>query len=208
VARSPAFAGVILAAGNSSRMGTDKAFLRFGGKTFLAGAIEMLQSACDFVLVVAGENSELLKPTIYENSAFLVRNPEPQRGQFSSLQIGLQAVLDRGRDAACVTLVDRPPALSSTLRDLQQAFLASSPERIWAVVPQYGERHGHPVIFGREMIEVFLRAAPTAVARDVEHQHQNQIEYVTVDDARVAVNINTPEDYSSLLQHHSPAGGA
>jgi molybdenum cofactor cytidylyltransferase len=181
-------------------MGTDKAFLRFGGKTFLAGAIELLQSACDFVLVIAGDNAELLKPTIYEHSAFLVRNPEPQRGQFSSLQIGLQAVLDRGRDAACLTLVDRPPALNTTLRDLQQAFLASSAERIWAVVPQYGERHGHPVIFGREMIEVFLRAAPTAVARDLEHEHQNLIEYVMVNDSHVAVNINTPEDYSALCQ--------
>jgi molybdenum cofactor cytidylyltransferase len=181
-------------------MGTDKAFLRFGGTTFLAGAIAMLQSACDFVLVVAGENAELLKPTVYENSAFLVQNPEPQRGQFSSLQVGLQAVLDRGRDAACVTLVDRPPALNATLRELQQAFLASSPERVWAVVPQYEDRHGHPVIFGREMIEVFLRAEPTAIARDLEHEHQTHIDYVMVEDPRVAVNINTPEDYSALCQ--------
>lgn len=186
-------------------MGTDKAFLRFGGKTFLAGAIDMLQSACDFVLVVAGENAELLKPTIYEHSAFLVRNPEPERGQFSSFQIGLQAVLDRGRDAACVTLVDRPPALDTTLRVLQQAFLASSMEQIWAVVPQYGDRHGHPVIFGREMIEVFLRAAPTSVARDLEHEYQSRIEYVPVDDPNVAININTPEDYSALC-NTTPCG--
>jgi molybdenum cofactor cytidylyltransferase len=114
--------------------------------------------------------------------------------------VGLRAVLDRGRDVACVTLVDRPPALASTLSDLKERFLKTSPEITWAVVPQFNAKHGHPVIFGREMIEAFLRADASSNARDVEHQHQNRIEYVNVDDARVTINVNTPEDYSALTQ--------
>lgn len=198
--RSSAFAGVILAAGASSRMGADKALLQHGGCSFLAGAIQLLQSACDFVLVIAGHNDDQLRPVIYQNSGYLVRNPQPELGQFSSLRVGLRAVLDRGRDVACVTLVDRPPALESTLNDLKEKFLNTSPESTWAIVPQFNGKHGHPVIFGREMIEAILRADASSNARDVEHQHQNRIGYVNVEDPRVVININTPEEYSALNQ--------
>lgn len=198
--RSPAFAGVILAAGASSRMGSDKALLQYAGRSFLAGAIQLLQSACDFVTVVAGSNTDLLRPVVYENSAYLVRNWQPELGQFSSLRLGLQAVLDRGRDAACVTLVDRPPAQVATLSALKEKFLSTSPETVWAIVPQFDGKHGHPVMFGREMMEAFLRANATSNAREIEHQHQNRIEYFNVDDPRVVLNINTPEEYSALTQ--------
>jgi hypothetical protein len=50
------------------------------------------------------------------------------------------------------------------------------------------------------MIEAFLRAEPTSNAREIEHQHANRIEYVSVDDPRVTININTPEEYSALTQ--------
>jgi molybdenum cofactor cytidylyltransferase len=196
--RSLSFAGVVLAAGASSRMGEDKALLQYGGRTFLAGAIQLLQSACDFVLVVTGDNTDLLTPVIYQGSAYLVRNWRPELGQFSSLRLGLQAALDRGRDAVCVTLVDRPPARPDTLLTLKDHFLRTAAEAVWAVVPQFDGKHGHPVIFSREMMEVFLRADVSANAREIEHQHQSRIEYVSVDDARVAMNINTPEDYSAL----------
>jgi len=198
VLRSSSLAGVILAAGASTRMGEDKALLQYGGRSFLAGAIQLLQNSCDFVVVVVGKNIESLRPVVYENSAYLVLNPQPETGQFSSLRLGLQAVLDRGRDAACVTLVDRPPAQAATMQMLKNHFLRSSPERTWAVVPQFEGKHGHPVFFAREMIEVFLRANPTSNAREIEHQHQDRIEYLDVKDPHVVLNINTPEDYSSL----------
>ena len=128
----------------------------------------------------------------------LVVNPDASRGQFSSLQVGLQEVLNRGRDAAMVTLVDRPPVKAATLQTLHRAFEAS-PNDIWTVVPEFSGKHGHPYLVGREMIEEFLRVPATSTARDVEHQHQPHIQYVPVDDPLVAANINTPEDYAGLL---------
>ena len=198
--RSPAFAGVILAAGASSRMGSDKALLQYAGQTFLSGAIRLLQSACDFVVVVTGSNTDSLRSVVYENAAYLLRNWQPELGQFSSLRLGLQEVLGRGRDAAWVTLVDRPPAQFETLAALKNRFLSTSPETTWAIVPEFNGKHGHPVIFGREMIEVFLRADPKSNAREIEHQHRNQVEYFSLDDPRVVLNINTPEEYSALTQ--------
>jgi molybdenum cofactor cytidylyltransferase len=107
-------------------------------------------------------------------------------------------VLNLGRDAVMITLVDRPPVGAAVLASLRAAFEAAASE-IWAVVPQYNGRHGHPFLAGREMIEAFLKAPVTATAREVEHQHQGHLLYVPVDDPHVAMNVNTPDDYAALL---------
>lgn len=206
MARSPSFAGVILAAGESSRMGTDKALLPWpprsedlppSKETFLSGAIRSLTPSADFVIVVAGKNEATLASIVYSTGASIVVNPDPSRGQFSSLQIGLREVLNRGRDAAIITLVDRPPAFTVTVQTLRAAF-ESAAEDIWAVVPEFAGKHGHPYVVGRDMIEAFLREPATGNARDIEHRNPERIFYLPVDDPNVALNINTPEDYSAL----------
>jgi len=211
MSRSPSFAGVILAAGESSRMGTDKALLpwppQVAGQapskdTFLSAAIRSLTLSTDFVVIVAGKNEAALAPIAYANGASIVVNPDPGRGQFSSLQVGLHEVLNRGRDAAMITLVDRPPVSRTTVQTLRDAF-ESTPPNIWAIVPESSGKHGHPFLVGREMIEAFLHASPMATARDIEHNHQDRIRYVAVSDPFVAVNVNTPEDYASLASKSS-----
>jgi len=208
-----AFFGVILAAGESTRMGRDKALLQWPPQpsgssspdTFLSAAIRLFFPYVDEVLVVVGKNEPALAPIVYANGASLVVNPDPDRGQFSSLRLGLQEVLNRGRDAAMITLVDRPPVEVETLDALQAAFERVTTERKWAVIPEYQGKHGHPILAGREMLEAFLRAPETSNARDVEHAHQDHIEYLALPDPLIAVNINTPEQYASLppLLHSS-----
>jgi len=206
MSRSPSFAGLILAAGESSRMGRDKALLPWppatagssaATETFLSAAIRSLALSTDFVLIVAGANHEALAPIIYANGASIVVNPDPSRGQFSSLQVGLHEVLNRGRDAVMITLVDRPPAKLATVQKLREAFEAA-PQNIWAVVPEVAGAHGHPFVAGRELIESFLQAPPTASAREIEHRHQDRIQYVAVDDPFVGMNVNTPDEYAAL----------
>ena len=195
--RSPAFAGVILAAGDSSRMGSDKALLVWNGETFLSLAIRRLSAVCDFVVVVAGKNAEALRPIVYQHAGYLVINPRPEEGQFSSLRIGLREVLDRGRDSVFVTLVDRPAPAAETLELLRDTFLHSRPEETWAVVPEFRGKHGHPYIGSREMIEAFLRAPQNSTAREIEHTNQSKILYLPVSDPNVTANLNTPEEYES-----------
>jgi molybdenum cofactor cytidylyltransferase len=207
MARAPSLGAVILAAGESSRMGGDKALLPWppssagatpGGQTFLSAAIHTLGWLNDFVVVVAGKNEGSLASVVYANGAVLVRNPEPERGQFSSLQVGLHEVMSRGRDAAMITLVDRPPVSVATVEQLRALFSEATERGKWAVVPEYGGHHGHPVVAGRELIEAYLRAPATANARDIQHQNQDHIEYVRVDDPFVAMNVDTPQDYANL----------
>lgn len=197
MARAPSFAGVILAAGFSTRMGQDKALLAWQGGTFLSSAIHVLQPLTDLVIVVAGANEENLEPIVNVEAAFLAHNPFPERGQFSSLQRGLEEVLNRGRDAAILTLVDRPAPNAQTVELLKNEFLKAS-DQVWAVVPEFGGKHGHPIVIGREMIEAFLRAAANSNARDVEHARQDNIQYLPVSDAFVAINVDTPEDLEKL----------
>lgn len=194
----PSFAAVILAAGESSRMGRDKALLPWHGSTFLRAAIDVLTPYTDYVIVVAGKNEKDIAPTVYAAGQSLVVNPRPDRGQFSSLQVGLREVLNRGRDAAIITLVDRPPPAAETVLQLREAAVDAFHEGKWAVVPEYQGKHGHPFVAAREMIEAFLRAPEASTARDVEHSHQDRILYVPVDDQLVVANVDTPEDYQRV----------
>ena len=206
MSKAASFAGVILAAGESSRMGRDKALLSWppsvdmqaGFKdTFLAAAIKSMTLSTDFVLVVAGQNEAALAPVVYANGASIIVNPDPSRGQFSSLHIGLREVLNRGRDTAIITLVDRPPASAATVQRLREAFEAAS-DHVWGLIPECSGKHGHPFIAGRDLIERFLRESVTGNAREVEHRNSEHIQYLAVEDPFVALNINTPEDYAAL----------
>jgi molybdenum cofactor cytidylyltransferase len=206
---SPSICGVVLSAGFSTRMGRDKALLPWppvaegtpAANSFLGATIDLLQAYSELVIVVAGKNAPVITPVVYVHGAFLTINQEPERGQFSSLQAGLRAVLNQGRDSAIVALVDRPPVLPRTVKALREAFLTAEPD-VWAVIPELKQGnttiHGHPILIGREMIEAFLRAPDAATARDVEHQHQSHIRYVAVDDPRLGMNVDTPEDYARL----------
>jgi molybdenum cofactor cytidylyltransferase len=238
-------AGVILAAGESTRMGKDKAMLpwppisvgppsnklredecvgpdvlvragepgaqsaagRVGAPvptqaswssgTLLSSNVAALNRFCDFVIVVGGENEDALRAIADASGGFLARNPRPDLGQFSSLQTGLREVLNQGRDNAMVTLVDRPPPRSTTLQTLLAAFTSRN-HSVWSVVPEFQGKHGHPILIGREMIEAFLKAPATSIARDIEHAHQQRILYVPVNDPFVTANIDTPAEYASL----------
>ena len=195
--RESRFAGLILAAGESSRMGREKALLPWRGSTFLAGQIALLSPWAECVIVVAGKNCHNLRPVVETNGALLVANPQPEMGQFSSLQTGLREVSARGCDAVILALVDRPPVLPQTLALLRQSYEQVA-EEIWAVHPEYAGRHGHPILFGQEMMTALRRAPAACTAREVQEQHRERILSISVNDPFVSANVNTPAEYEQL----------
>ena len=200
--------GVILAAGKSSRMGTDKALLRWppvsraadaaSGETLLSAAIKALKAQADDVIVVTGRNAAALAPVASACGASVIVNPDPERGQFSSLQTGLREVVARGYDAAMITPVDCPPLAAATLEVLRTEFERALGRGKWAVAPEHDGRHGHPLVAGRALIEAFLSTPVTANARDVKRAHADRIEYVPVAEPLISVDLNTPDEYEAL----------
>ena len=188
-------------------MGRDKALLPWPpsplatsslAQTFIGAHIHALRPHCDSVIVIAGANFPSLEPVVYALGASIIQNFAPELGQFSSLKLGIQQVLNQGRDSAIVALVDRPPVLSTTLARLHAEFLDALEEDLWGVVPDYEGKHGHPYFAGRDLMEAFLRAQLTTTARDVMHGHAEKLRYVPVDDPNSTLNIDTPEDYAAL----------
>jgi molybdenum cofactor cytidylyltransferase len=202
--------GVILAAGESSRMGTDKALLPWpppapgapvaSHQTLLSTAILAMEPLMRVIVVVAGRNADSIATTIGACGAYMVRNPDPSRGQFSSLQIGLHAALDHGCDSAMITPVDCPPLAPSSLALLRESFQQALNRDLWAVAPENNGKHGHPLLISRELIIKFIDAPATSNARDILHVHADRIEYIAVPDDLSRAGMNTPEEYASYTE--------
>jgi molybdenum cofactor cytidylyltransferase len=209
----PNMCGVILSAGASSRMGRDKALLPWPpaasgstpspNETLLSAAIAALQPFTQAVIVVAGKNAVNLAPVIAATGARLVENPAPDRGQFSSLQVGLAEALNQGFDAAMITLVDCPPLSSASLEQLCAAYDQALTHGKWGVAPEKNGRHGHPMLVNRNMIDAFLAAPVSSNARQVKRAHVGAFEYVSVPDPLLSTDVNTPEQYDSLAKQKS-----
>jgi molybdenum cofactor cytidylyltransferase len=189
-------------------MGRDKALLPWPpapldavasiGETFLSAAILALSPFTEAIVVVAGKNQDKLAPIVYASGASLVRNPAPERGQFSSLQVGLYEVLRRGCNATMVTLVDRPPLSAATLEKLCASFELAIALGRWGVAPENNGKHGHPLLASRQLMDAFLAASPSSSAKEIRDANAQHIEYVSVDDPFVTMNVNTPEEYARL----------
>ncbi len=93
-----------------------------------------------------------------------------------------------------ITPVDCPPLSSDSLERLRDSFQRALPQGIWAVAPENGGKHGHPLLVSRELIAQFLDAPDTSNAREVLRAHAQRIAYVSVPDSLEKAGLNTPED--------------
>jgi molybdenum cofactor cytidylyltransferase len=190
-------AGIILAAGASSRMGTPKALLDYRGETFVGRLVRVLETSCKPVIVVLGYHSDVLRRQI-PVTAKIVVNPDPSRGQLSSLQTGL-AALPAEADGFAFIPVDSPAVEEATVATLTRAFEQRKPSTLFVIPRQSGKR-GHPVVAARSVAAELLALPPTAEARDVVHAHIDRTTYVDVDDAGIFTDVDDPEAYRRLKQ--------
>ena len=195
-------AGIILAAGESTRMGEDKALLPWGDQTFLERLLAVAKNTrVGLVRVVLGANAEAVQKKIKFGTAELVVNPNWQKGQLSSLMAGLDSLPRQMVEAALVFLVDHPGVSSRLVETLIDNYRAT---RKLIVSPVYQGRRGHPVLFAAELFDE-LRAAPLEVgARHVVYQHAGDILEVPTDEEGVVLNINRREDYEKILRMTPP----
>ncbi|HLX43086.1 MAG TPA: nucleotidyltransferase family protein [Bryobacteraceae bacterium] len=191
----PRTAGIILAAGASSRMGSPKALLEYRGETFLNRLIRILSPSCDPVVVALAHHAALIRAQADPRAQFVV-NPDPDRGQLSSLQTAL-AVIPANVDGFFFIPVDCPAAEPSTVSLLAEAVAHRDPATL-VVVPQFQGKHGHPVFAAAPLIQEFLALPPTAQARQVVHAHKSATRYIDVDDPGILADIDDIEAYRRL----------
>lgn len=179
-------------------MGQPKALLRVHGETFLDRLIGIFVSRCEGVTVVLGHGAVDIESALSRRmEAQFVINPEPERGQLSSLQTGLDQI--PACDSVIFTPVDYPGIQPSTVDRLLESFNSTCA----FVIPRHDGHRGHPILFSPAIVKKFLSLPVTAQARDVVRAHRDNTRYVDVSDPGIAADIDDPQDYAELLR---PAG--
>jgi molybdenum cofactor cytidylyltransferase len=189
-------AGIILAAGASSRMGSPKALLDYRGETFVGRLTRIYSEICEPVIVVLGYHADSVRLAIAA-SATVVTNPAPERGQLTSLQTGL-AEVPSAAEGFLFTPVDSPGVQQATVQMLASAFRRRDPATLF-VIPRYQGKRGHPVFAAPAIAREILALFPTGRASDVVHGHVAQTEYIDVDDPGILTDVDDAAAYHQLI---------
>ena len=194
---------IILAAGDSTRMGRPKALLPDAeGRPFVARLVRTFGAAGvrDVIVVTGSLHAAIADALAADQPAIaptLVNNPQPALGQVSSLWMGLDAAARPGVEGILMTLVDIPLVRASTIQSIIDAWTRS---RAPIVRPAVGDRHGHPVLFDRSVFDALRHAPITEGARAVVHANADRIVNVQVDDEGCLLDVDTPADYEAVIR--------
>jgi molybdenum cofactor cytidylyltransferase len=190
-------AGLILAAGESSRMGIDKAALTYRGRTFLELMVQTLREInLDRIVVVLGHHAQEIQRQIKLEAAQVVVNPDYRSGQTSSLQAALRSLLADDLEAIILCLVDHPAVCAETVRRIVATFRQCGAP---VVIPTYQGRRGHPVLIGRQVFRELLDLPAGMGANSVLRRFLPATQFVEVDDEGVVIDVDDPESYQRLI---------
>lgn len=192
----PKVTGIVLAAGEGSRMGRTKQLLPFRGKSILECVVDSaLASSLHQIIVVLGHEADRIRPLMADRAVNLVLNPDYRLGQSSSLKTGLRAVAED--TGAVLFLLGDQPLVSPALIDRILAAHAASFSPI--VLPVSAGRRGNPVLFSRETFIRLEALNDDCGARPLFEEYAGHILYLSVDDDTIHFDIDTEDDYERLL---------
>lgn len=186
-------AAIILAAGESKRMGQPKMLLPWGKTTVLGHVISMFrQAGIEQVTVVTGGAHEQVERIVNQHSAQSIYNDQYSHGEMlSSLQLGLSAQTPQVQ-AVLVGLGDQPQVQPGTVRLICETFQR---KRSWLIVPSHERRRGHPWLVERSLWPELLALQFPQSPRDFLNKYADEIEYVNVGTPTILADLDTPEDY-------------
>jgi molybdenum cofactor cytidylyltransferase len=192
---------VVLAAGESRRMGAPKQLLRFGGKTVLQAVVDALL-ACPLagVTVVLGHRAEEIGATLGDRPVRVAVNEAYGDGMLSSVRAGLRA-LPADATAFLICLGDQPsvdPEVVSRLLDAHRRRGAG------IVIPVWRGKRGHPALIHLRHREEIEALSPDLGLKGLMRSHPEDTVEVEVETPAILDDLDTPEDYRKALATHAP----
>lgn len=185
---------ILLAAGESKRMGRPKQLLPWEGGTLLRHCLESLVgSAADEIILVLGHEADRIRQSLPPFPIKIVINPEYRQGMASSLRQGVLATEPRS-EAFMVFLADQPGIGPALIDTLIRAFQRAAPAR-GIIRPVHRGRAGHPVLIGSQYRQSVLNLRGDEGARRILADNPGDILDVAVDQDAILRDIDTPEEY-------------
>ena len=185
---------LILAAGSSRRMGSQKLLLPYGQSTIIETVIDnVLNSSIDHVMVVLGANQEEIQDTLEHKPVQFCHNRKHEQGMLSSVICGIRA-LPPDAVTALIYLGDQPgihPAVTNTVIE------AYSEELFGIVIPVHMHRRGHPLLVDMKYRKEIEKLDLEAGLRSLRHHFPEDVLEVEVDEPGILVDIDTREDYKN-----------
>ncbi len=188
-------AAIVLAAGQSRRMGQNKLFLPYGTATVLETIVTEV-AACEAVrdiVIVTGHAADRVAACLTDYPVRCIFNAAYAHAEMLvSIQTGLHA-LPETIEAALIVLGDQPRVRREIV---QRVIDAAEPDQL--IIPSFQMKRGHPILIPRSVWPSILSLPPEATLRDVIRAYADHIRYVTFEDDSVLRDIDTPEDYQNL----------
>jgi molybdenum cofactor cytidylyltransferase len=187
----PHLEGVILAAGESRRMGYPKPLLDIGGRTFIEQISETMLEVVPRLVIVIGAHRERVRAAIPHDARIaIVENPNYAHGQLSSLQAGLEALQPEAA-GALVHLGDHPLVRVETFRAIIDSYNRTGKP---IVIARHDGYRGHPLIFARAVFDELRSAPEEEGARYVVNADPSRVAYVDLPDPGINLDLDTPAD--------------
>jgi len=192
----PKIAGLLLAAGLSTRMGeVNKLTLKIGGVEMVRRAARNLIDCGLDVFVVVGHEREDVAETLAGLTLTLVENPDYREGQPSSMRAGLKAV-GGDYDAVIVALADQPLLDARDLTGLLAAYEGSDETKI--MIPFYGGERGNPIVLPRAIVEEIGEGPMNFGCRKFIERNPDRIAVYQAPNDHFTRDIDTPEALAAL----------
>jgi molybdenum cofactor cytidylyltransferase len=183
--------GIILAAGESRRMGYPKPLLKIGGQTFIERIAESMLAVVPRLVIVLGAHSDRVRAAIPRDERIvIVENPNFLRGQLSSLKVGLSALQADGT-GGLVHLGDHPMVRVETFRAIVDSYNQLDKP---IVIARHAGHRGHPLVFDRAIFAELQFAPEEEGARHVVNADASRVAYVDSDDPGINLDLDTPSD--------------
>jgi len=193
----PMISAILLAAGESRRMGHFKQLLQIESKTFVEKCVDtLLEAGVDEVIVVTGHRESDVRRALGDRNVKYAHNQDYRLGMATSIKCGVQAASKDSR-AFLISLVDQPHINSDVIRRIIDVYERMAPK---IVVPTKDGRNGHPIILDSSLREEILQIDLQHGLRRVVHLHSDSIIKIEVPSRTVLEDCDIPEDYERIIK--------